>query len=121
MSLASIPILDNEKIIGEEALRAMKSTAYIINVGRGGNIDEEALVRALSENWIAGAGLDTFETEPLPTDSKLWGLPNVIITPHLAGRRPDYGIVATRLFCKNLKCYLSGKRMLTIVDKKKGY
>lgn len=112
---------DNTKIIGEAELKTMKPTAFIVNVGRGGNIDEEALVRALKEGWIAGAGLDTFATEPLPADSELWAMTNVIITPHIAGRRPDYGVVATKLFCENLRRYLGGKKMLTLVDKEKGY
>jgi len=118
----TLPITsETKKMIGEKELRAMKSTAYLINVARGSIVDEEALIRALSENWIAGAGLDTFATEPLPPDSKLWELPNVIITPHIAGRVPNIDIKATELFCENLRRYLKGKKLLNVVDKKKGY
>lgn len=109
------------KFIGEAELRAMKPTACIINIGRGRLIDEEALVRALSEKWIAGAGLDVFATEPLPADSKLWELPNVIFSPHIAGGMEDYLTQATGVFCENLRRYLNGKRLLTLVGKKRGY
>ena len=112
---------ETDKLIGEAELRAMKSTAYLINIGRGGIIDEGALVRALSENWIAGAGLDVFATEPLPVDNKLWELPNVIFSPHVAGGMEDYNIKATELFCENLRRYLDGKKLFNVVNKKVGY
>jgi phosphoglycerate dehydrogenase-like enzyme len=112
---------ETEKLIGEAELRAMKPTAYLINIGRGRIIDEEALIRALSEGWIAGAGLDVFATEPLPTESKLWELPNVILSHHVSGGMEDYNVEATELFCENLKRYLEGKRLLTLVGKKRGY
>ncbi len=99
----------------------MKSTAYLINVARGKIVDEEALIRALEEQWIAGAGIDAFATEPLPADSKLWELPNVILSPHIAGVMEDISIKATELFCENLRRYLSGKKLLNVVNKKRGY
>jgi phosphoglycerate dehydrogenase-like enzyme len=109
------------KLIGERELRAMKSIAYLINCARGDIVDEDALIRALDEHWIAGAGLDTFTTEPLPSESRLWELPNVILSPHVAGIREDYDILATALFCENLRRYLGGKKLLNVVDKEKGY
>jgi len=109
------------KLIGEEELRAMKPTAYLINIARGNVVDEEALIRALDENWIAGAGLDVFATEPLPAESKLWELPNVIFSPHVAGELEDYYLQATEVFCENLRRYLNGKKLLNVVSKKKGY
>jgi D-2-hydroxyacid dehydrogenase (NADP+) len=112
---------ETEKLIGEAELRAMKPTACLINIGRGRIIDEEALVRALSEGWIAGAGLDVFATEPLPPESKLWELPNVILSHHVSGGMEDYNVRATALFCENLRRYLEGKRLLTLVGKKRGY
>ena len=112
---------ETDKLIGEKELRAMKSTAYLVNIGRGTTVDEEALVRALDEHWIAGAGLDAFATEPLPTDSKLWELPNVIYSPHMSGGGEDVAMIATELFCENLRRYMSGKRLLNIVNKKRGY
>jgi phosphoglycerate dehydrogenase-like enzyme len=99
----------------------MKPTAYLINVGRGEIVDEQALVRALEERWIAGAGLDVFATEPLPADSRLWELPNVIFSPHVAGGMEDYVERATEVFCENLRRYLSGKRLLNVVNKERGY
>jgi len=112
---------DTNQIIGEKELRAMKPGAYLINIARGSVVDEDALVRALDEHWIAGAGLDAFAKEPLPSESKLWELPNVIITPHIAGRTDNYNALATKLFCENLRRYLSGEKLLKLVDKKKGY
>jgi D-2-hydroxyacid dehydrogenase (NADP+) len=120
--VVTLPLtLETNKLLGEAELRAMKKTAYLVNVARGGIIDEVALVRALSENWIAGAGLDVFAAEPLPPESRLWNLPNVIITPHVAGDREDYNELAVNLFCENLSRYLDGQELINLVDKKKGY
>lgn len=110
-----------QKMIGEIEFKVMKPTAYLINVGRGSTVDEEMMVRALEEGWIAGAGLDAYTVEPLPGESKLWELSNVIISPHVAGRLANYDEVVTELFCDNLKRYLSGKRLRNIVNKKMGY
>ena len=99
----------------------MKSNAYLINIARGKLIDEEALIRALDEHWIAGAGLDVFATHPLPPDSRLWELPNVIFSPYIAGGHEEYNMRATELFCKNLRRYLNGEKLLNVVNKKKGY
>jgi len=112
---------ETNNLIGEEELLTMKPTAYLINIGRGNIVDETALTRALEENWIAGAGLDVFVTEPLPVESRLWELPNVVFSPHVAGEIEDYDLQATRLFADNLRRYLSGKRLRNVVDKKRGY
>lgn len=112
---------ETNKLIGEKELRTMKPTAYLINIARGSIVDEEVLIRALNEHWIAGAGLDVFSTEPLPPDSRLWEFPNVIFSPHIAGGMEDYNIRATELFCENLRRYLGGKNLLNVIDKKKGY
>ncbi len=118
----ALPLTPESKgLIGERELRSMKPTAYLINVGRGEIVDEQALVRALEERWIAGAGLDVFATEPLPADSRLWELPNVIFSPHVAGGMEDYVERATEVFCENLRRYLSGKRLLNVVNKERGY
>jgi D-2-hydroxyacid dehydrogenase (NADP+) len=109
------------KLIGERELRAMKPTAYIINIARGSVIDEAALTKALKEKWIAGAGLDVFEKEPLPQNSELWTLPNVIITPHVAGLMPDYNARAMEVFCENLRRYLTGQPLINVIDRAKGY
>jgi len=112
---------DTRGLIGEKELRAMKPSACIINIARGGIIDEEALVRALEEKRIAGAGLDVVDTEPLPPDSPLWDFDNVILSPHVSGGMEDYMARATDIFCENIKRYQEGKRLLNVVDKKKGY
>ncbi len=118
----ALPLTPESKgLIGERELRSMKPTAYLINIARGEIVDEQALVRALEERWIAGAGLDVFATEPLPPDSRLWGFPNVVFSPHVAGGMEDYVAQATEVFCENLRRYLSGKRLLNVVNKNRGY
>ena len=118
----AVPVTpETNNLIGEGELRTMKSTAYLINISRGEIVDEEALVRALDEHWIAGAGLDVFATEPLPTDSRLWEFPNVIFSPHIAGGMEDYATRATERFIENLRRYLDGRKLLNVVDKKRGY
>ena len=112
---------ETHNLFGETELKAMKPSAYLINIGRGGIVDENILVRALSENWIAGAGLDVFATEPLPPESKLWELPNLLFSPHVSGDMEDYIGHATEVFCNNLKRYLEGKRLLNVVNKQRGY
>jgi phosphoglycerate dehydrogenase-like enzyme len=107
--------------IGPAELRALKPAAYLVNVSRGAVVDEAALVRALREGWIAGAGLDVFEQEPLPPDSPLWDLENVLLSPHVAGFTPRYDERATALFAQNLHRYLAGKPLLNRVDKARGY
>jgi D-2-hydroxyacid dehydrogenase (NADP+) len=110
-----------EKIIGEKEIALMKSSAFLVNIGRGKTVDEEALIKALDEKRLGGAGLDTFALEPLPPSSPLWKIPNVIITPHVAGSADDYMQKATDIFCENLKRYLNGRRLINMVDKKQGY
>jgi phosphoglycerate dehydrogenase-like enzyme len=108
-------------MIGESELRAMKPDAYLINVGRGGLVQEKALIRALREGWIAGAGLDVFEHEPLPANSPLWDMDNVIITSHYAGMILDYDERALDIFLDNLHRYRAGLPLCNVVDKKRGY
>ncbi len=112
---------ETQRLVGEAQLHQMKRSAFLINIARGGIVDEGALVRALSEKTIAGAGLDVFATEPLPADSPLWRLPNAIISPHISGVREDYVARATELFVENLRRYLAGKRLVNVVDKRRGY
>jgi phosphoglycerate dehydrogenase-like enzyme len=119
MVLPSTP--ETYHMVSEKELRMMRSSAYLINVGRGNTIDEEALVRACEENWIAGAGLDAFTVEPLPKESKLWELSNVFFSPHVSGRLKNYNSVSTTLFCGNLTRYVRGRRLFNIVNKKRGY
>lgn len=112
---------ETQGMIGDRELRAMKPTAYLVNVGRGGTVQESALVRALREGWIAGAGLDVFETEPLPDDSPLWAMDNVFVTSHYAGLTPFYHERAMGIFLDNLRRYQAGEPLHNVVDKKLGY
>ena len=108
-------------LIGEVELRAMKPTAYLVSVGRGLVIDEAALLRALREGWIGGAGLDVFAQRPLPPDSPFFDLPNVIMTPHMSGVSDGYARRGAALFRENLRRYLAGEDLVNVVDKQKGY
>jgi D-2-hydroxyacid dehydrogenase (NADP+) len=121
VALALPSTAETYKMFGEKELRCMKTEAFLVNIGRGNTVDEEALIRALKEKWIGGAGLDCFFKEPLQADNPLWDMPNVIITPHVAGVRDDYQTLATDVFCDNLKRYVNGQRLINVVDKKKGY
>ena len=118
----SVPLTpETRNIMGEAELRSMKQNAYIINVGRGDLIDEEVLIRVLDERKIAGAGLDVTAIEPLPKDSRLWDMDNVILSPHVSGSMENYMEQATGIFCDNIRRYLEGKKLRNIIDRKKGY
>ncbi len=117
-----LPLTDEtEGLIGEAELRAMKPNAYLVAVGRGKVIDEAALVRALKEKWIGGAGLDVFAQRPLPPDSPFFDLPNVIMTPHMSGVSNGYARRGIALYCENLRRYIAGEPLLNVVDKQRGY
>jgi phosphoglycerate dehydrogenase-like enzyme len=108
-------------MIGAAELAAMKTTAYLISMARGGIVDQAALTAALQERRIAGAALDVFSEEPLPQNSPLWKMPNVIITPHIAGISAQYNQRAVDLFVENLKRYLTGAPLLNRFDLQRGY
>jgi len=108
-------------MIAERELRLLKPSAHVINIARGAVVDNNALVKALKEGWIAGAGLDVFEEEPLPKDSPFWELENVIITPHIGGAMPQYEDRAVEIFCENLRRYLANRPLLNEIDKEAGY
>ena len=107
--------------IGEGELRLVKRSAYLLNIGRGPIVDEAALTRALQEGRIAGATLDVFEQEPLPKESPLWGLENVVVTPHISGNVDGYDARVAKLFRENLRRYLAGEHLLNVVDRDRGY
>jgi len=117
--LASVPSTFN--IIGENELRRMKPTAYLINLTGGRSIEETLLVRALNEGWIAGAVLDAFARQPLPKDSELWTLRNVIITPRIAGIPSEKWPALLPIFRENLGRFLTGEPLQNVVDKDLGY
>jgi len=119
VTLPSTP--QTNHLIDKEMLKAMKPDSFLINVGRGSVIDEKALEKALRKGWIGGTGLDVFETEPLPEDSPLWHMENVILTPHVSGFTPEYDNRATDLFAENLRRYLAGETLLNLVERELGY
>jgi phosphoglycerate dehydrogenase-like enzyme len=119
LSLASIPSTIN--IIGEKELRSMKKSAYLINLTGGNAIEEKLLVRALKEKWIAGAALDAFPRQPLPEDSELWGLPNVMISPRIGGIPSQKWPLLLPIFIDNLKRFIASEPLRNIVDKELGY
>lgn len=105
------------RVIGREQLKEMKKTAYLINVGRGMNVDTEALVESLQNGQIAGAGLDVFEPpEPLSPEHPLWNMDNVIITPHCAAR-PTPPERRERVFLENFNHFIKGEELINIIDK----
>jgi phosphoglycerate dehydrogenase-like enzyme len=95
-------------LIGVDVFAAIKPSAYLINLARGGVVDEDALIAALERGRIAGAALDVFNEEPLPAGHKLWSLPNVIVTPHAGGFYDDYPARAWPTIEHNMRCFLAG-------------
>ena len=112
---------DTRAMIGAAELRAMKPTALLVNIARGRLADEAALVDALQAGRLAGAGLDAFVREPLPAGSPLWGLPNVLITPHTASFAGNFWTPIVDLFVENLSRFKRGQPLLNLVDKRYGY
>ncbi len=108
-------------MIGAPEFHAMKSTAILVTIGRGQIIDQAALVDALETEEIAGAGLDVTDPEPLPQDSPLWEMENVIITPHHAGASPKSWRRIYGIFCENLRRFVAGEPLTNIVDQTRGY
>jgi phosphoglycerate dehydrogenase-like enzyme len=106
-------------IIGADALAAMKSTAWLINIARGAVADEGALMQALEQRRIAGAVLDVFDREPLPPSHPLWKMDNVVVTPHISG--PSTADALTPVFNENLARYLAGRPLRHVVDRGRGY
>lgn len=103
------PLTDEtEGLIGSAELAAMGSDAVLVNIARGGVVDEDALTRALQQHSIGGAALDVFEEEPLPQESVLWDLSNVIVSPHMAGSTPAYWTRCGELFAENYERYVAG-------------
>lgn len=120
--VVAAPLVNETRaLINADRLRVMKPEAYLINVGRGPQVDADALVEALHDRRIAGAALDVFEREPLPADSPLWGAENLLITPHTAGLTDKLWHRHYELFSDNLRRYLSGQPLRFVVDKRKGY
>ena len=108
-------------MFGAAQFEAMKSSARLINIARGEILDESALIDALKTQQIAGAALDVYTEEPLPADNPLWGMDNVIVSPHMSGDFYEHYDVMAQIFLDNLDRYRNGKPMLNIIDKKAGF
>ncbi len=107
--VVTIPLTDETRgMINAEVLASFKPTAFLIDVSRGGIVDHAALIEALKDKKLAGAALDVFPEEPLPAESPLWKMPNVLLTPHISGNTAFYDERAVELFAENLDRYLSG-------------
>ncbi len=116
------PLTDDTRgLIGAAELRQMRRDGVLINVARGKLVREEDLEAELSRGTIAGAALDVVEHEPLPPQSRLWDLPNVVITPHTSAFRDDYWTLAVDLFASNLRRFERGEALANVVDKDAGY
>jgi phosphoglycerate dehydrogenase-like enzyme len=110
-----------ERMFNEEVFRRMKPTAYFLAMSRGTLFDDMALVKALREGWIAGAGLDVFPQEPPPQDHPIFEFSNVVMTAHTSGWSPERQVRLIQLFAENVRRYASGLPLINVVDKKAGY
>lgn len=120
--VVTVPLTNKTRgMINAQVLSACKPTAYLIDISRGGVVDHTALIKSLNEHRLAGAALDVFPEEPLPKKSPLWEMPNVIITPHIAGLSAHYDERAMALFAENLSRYVADLPLYNVFDSKKGY
>lgn len=120
--VVTVPLTNRTRgLIGEKQFEAFKPAAFLVDVSRGGVVDHAALIEALEKRRLGGAALDVFPEEPLPADSPLWQMSNVIVSPHVAGLSPHYLDRAFALFNENLRRYLAGEELLNKVDLQRGY
>jgi phosphoglycerate dehydrogenase-like enzyme len=120
--VVTVPLTEEtHHMVDAAVLGKMKSSAVLVNIARGGVVDEAALIKTLKDKKIHGAALDVFEQEPLPTDSPLWTLPNVIISPHVSGNTSRYHEKAAALFAENLERYVLNRPLLNVVELEQGY
>ncbi|MCX6621231.1 MAG: hypothetical protein NTY38_09150 [Acidobacteria bacterium] len=110
-----------DRMFNEQVFRSMKPAAYFLAVSRGGLFDDMALVKALREGWIAGAGLDVFPTEPAPKGHPIYSFSNVAMTPHTSGWSPDRQVRLIDFFAENIRRYSIGAPLVNVVDKQAGY
>jgi phosphoglycerate dehydrogenase-like enzyme len=112
---------ETEGMLGSAEFGMLKKNSYFVAVSRGKTYNSEALVKALDEKRLAGAGLDVTNPEPLPKGHPLWKFNNVVITPHIAGQSDVVGGRRLALVSENIRRFLAGKVMLNVVDKQKGF
>jgi phosphoglycerate dehydrogenase-like enzyme len=117
-----LPLTDDTHLLaGADELAQMRRDAWLINLGRGTIVDEPALISALLQGTIGGAALDVFAEEPLPVDSPLWALPNVIVSPHMSADFRGWENALVDLFLRQLRLYRSGEPLANVVDKRLGF
>lgn len=120
--VAAAPLThQTRRMFNEEVFRSMKRTAYFIALSRGELFDDMALVKALKEGWIAGAGLDVFPKEPPPPGHPIFDCPNVVMSAHTSGWSPDRQVRLIELFAENVRRYALGLPLINVVDKERGY
>jgi phosphoglycerate dehydrogenase-like enzyme len=120
--VVTVPLTPETRgMIGAKVFKEMKAGAFLVDVSRGGVVDHGALIEALQEGKIAGAALDVYPIEPLPAESPLWSMANVILSPHVAGASPRYYESAADLFATNLRRYLAEQPLLNLYDPSRGY
>ena len=118
----TVPLNDQTReMVDKRILDALKPTAYLVDISRGGVVDQQALLTALEEGSIAGAALDVYPEEPLPEDSPLWQVPGLILTPHISGNSPHYMERAVVLFAENLQRFVTGRPLINEFDFERGY
>jgi phosphoglycerate dehydrogenase-like enzyme len=109
---------ETRHLLDRESLAAIKSGAYLVNIGRGSVVNEAALVESIKNGYLSGAALDVFEVEPLPEESPLWTMENVIVSPHSTDVVPELvNGLQVDLFCENLRRYLDGESLVNVLDK----
>jgi phosphoglycerate dehydrogenase-like enzyme len=113
--------LGTSHYVDAAAFGAMKPTARFLNVGRGGTVDEAAMIEALRDGRLAGAALDVFEVEPLPVDSPLWSMPNVIVSPHICGDFDGWERASVDILVENLGRFVRGEPLRNLVDPELGF
>jgi len=120
--VVSLPLTpETRNMVNAEVLSALKPGAFLVDVSRGGVVDQAALISVLKDRRIAGAALDVFAEEPLPSDSPLWKMPHVILTPHISGNTPFYDERAVQLFGENLQRYLTGLPLFNQISLEREY
>lgn len=118
----TLPLTDETvHLLGASAFASCPRGSYFYNIGRGGTVDEKALVDALQSGRLAGCGLDVFEEEPLPQESPLWSMPNVLITPHVGGESPETSRRVAEIFLENLGRWVADRPLLNRVEHERGY
>lgn len=112
---------ETERVLGEAEFTLLPKGAFLVNIGRGALVDEAAMIEALKSGRLGGAALDVFATEPLPPDSPLWTMPNVLVSPHSASTSDRENGRLTDLFCENLKAFLDGRPLRNVLDVERQY